>query len=492
MSSDPVEALPWYRTLAGRVAAAVVVLVLAALALFAYNLSALRALEPLAGDSIDELETLQWLFAAGSLGMGGLILVWIRALLDREARAGRGERLRAILDTTSDGIVTIDVRGIILEFNRTAERLFGWKADEIIGKNVSVLAASPHREDHDAYLERYLQTGERRIIGTERQVEGQHRDGTTFPISLRVSEMKVGGGRFFIGIVQDMRTQVERGRLLEATQDVVEELLASASELLATASEQASAAQQQSASVTETVVTVEQVNQTSSQAADRAKNVAESSREVDELGRAGRSSVHSAVQAIEDVKHRGESVAKNVLELAERAQTIGQIIGTVDEIAEQTNLLALNAAIEASRAGEHGRGFSVVAAEIKALARRSKDATVQVREILGEIQKATHTAVLAGEEGDKTMHQAVAEANEAGRTIDGLTDMIGRASDAAGQIAASAGQQATGMAQISQAMKDIDGALRDNLSSIKHVEEAASRLNKLSERLKALLADYDG
>jgi methyl-accepting chemotaxis protein len=197
------------------------------------------------------------------------------------------------------------------------------------------------------------------------------------------------------------------------------------------------------------------------------------------------------VNAIEGAQQRGESIARNVLELAERAQTIGQIIGTVDEIAEQTNLLALNAAIEASRAGEHGRGFSVVAAEVKALARRSKEATVQVREILGEIQKATNNAVLAGEQGDKTMHEAVVEAKEAGRTIDGLTETIARATDAASQIAASAGQQATGMAQISQAMKDIDGALRDNLSSIKHVEEAATRLNKLSERLSELLEDYD-
>jgi len=236
---------------------------------------------------------------------------------------------------------------------------------------------------------------------------------------------------------------------------------------------------------------VEEVDQTARQAAGRARDVADSSREVDEVGQAGRDAVHDAVEAIEDAQQRGESVAENVLELAERAQTIGQIIGTVDEIAEQTNLLALNAAIEASRAGEHGRGFGVVAAEVKALARRSKEATVQVREILGEIQRATNNAVLAGEQGDKTMRAAVREASEAGRTIDGLTETIARAAEAASQIAASAHQQATGMAQISQAMKDIDSALRDNLSSIKHVEEAAGRLESLSGRLSQLLEDVE-
>ena len=96
-----------------------------------------------------------------------------------------------------------------------------------------------------------------------------------------------------------------------------------------------------------------------------------------------------------------EATAENILALAEQAQAIGEIIATVNDIAEQTNLLALNAAIEASRAGEQGKGFAVVAGEVKALADQSKKATAQVRQILGEIQKATNTAVLSTEEGKR-------------------------------------------------------------------------------------------
>lgn len=486
--------VPFFATIGGRVAIVVAALVVLALALFVYDLSALGALRaqaPAAAEKIAELELLQWAFAAGAIGMGGLILYWVRALIAEESRAARDARLRAIVDSTSDGIVTIDERGIVLDVNRAAEDLFGYAESELVGRNVSTLMAPPHRERHDSYIERYLRTGEARIIGRERRLEGLHKDGHALPITLRVTELRASGAsRSFVGIVHDRRTEAERERLVESARDALSGVIGSAGELFSVATQQASAAEQQAASVAQTVVTVEEVSQTAVQAAERAKAVAESSRKVEELGHAGHTSVHDTVHAIEEAKARGESIARNVLDLAERAQTIGQIIASVDEIAEQTHLLALNAAIEASRAGEHGRGFSVVAAEVKALARRSKEATVQVREMLGEIQRATSSAVLAGEQGDKTMREAVRRASEAGEAIDALTEMIARAADAAAQISASAGQQATGMSQINQAMKDVDRALRDNLGSIKNIEREAASLNALSERIGALVAEH--
>src|SRR5207253_3710370 len=104
-----------------------------------------------------------------------------------------------------------------------------------------------------------------------------------------------------------------------------------------------------------------------------------------EVGKAGRKSGEDSGAALGTVREQVESTAENILALAEQAQAIGEIIATVNDIAEQTNLLALNAAIEASRAGEQGKGFSVVAGEVKVLADQSKKATAQVRQILGDI-----------------------------------------------------------------------------------------------------------
>jgi PAS domain S-box-containing protein len=112
-----------------------------------------------------------------------------------------------------DGIITIDERGIIASFNPAAERLFGYPASDMIGQNVRMLMPFPYREEHDSYLARYLQTGEPRIIGIGREVRGQRRDGTTFPIALAVSELHLDGRRLFTGIIHDL---TERIRMEEA------------------------------------------------------------------------------------------------------------------------------------------------------------------------------------------------------------------------------------------------------------------------------------
>lgn len=116
-------------------------------------------------------------------------------------------RLKAILDTTVDGIVTIDERGIIQSFNKAAERIFGYSAEEVIGKNVKILQPSPYREHHDQYISNYLSTGLRKIIGIGREVEGRRKNGSTFPLYLAISEARVGLERFFTGILRDLSEQ---------------------------------------------------------------------------------------------------------------------------------------------------------------------------------------------------------------------------------------------------------------------------------------------
>ena len=163
-----------------------------------------------------------------ALGIGiawvGERLLRSRALADQSTYAAlaREAHVQSILDTVPDAMVVIDVRGIMQSFSTAAARLFGYSADEVVGKNVSMLMPSPYREQHDGYLERYLRTGERRIIGIGRVVVGERKDGSTFPMELSVGEMKSGKDRFFTGFIRDLsERQKTESRLQELQSELV-------------------------------------------------------------------------------------------------------------------------------------------------------------------------------------------------------------------------------------------------------------------------------
>jgi two-component system sensor kinase FixL len=131
---------------------------------------------------------------------------------DREHAAGLGAReahLRSILDAVPDATVVIDEKGVIQSFSAAAERLFGHQQSMVVGKNVSMLMPSPYREEHDRYISRFLTTGEKRIIGIDRVVTGQRKDGSTFPMKLEVGEMKPAARRFFTGFIRDLTERQE-------------------------------------------------------------------------------------------------------------------------------------------------------------------------------------------------------------------------------------------------------------------------------------------
>ncbi len=156
----------------------------------------------------------------------------IAALGDRGARQSRiqqAERaqieakrrealIESILATVPDGLILINERGIIQSFSAAAERLFGYRADEVKGRNVSMLMPSPYREKHDSYIDRYLKSGERHIVGVGRVVRGQRKDGSTFPIELSVGEVRLDGEHLFTGFVRDLTERQEREQRMHEVQ----------------------------------------------------------------------------------------------------------------------------------------------------------------------------------------------------------------------------------------------------------------------------------
>ncbi|MCG5478916.1 methyl-accepting chemotaxis protein [Sinorhizobium alkalisoli] len=293
------------------------------------------------------------------------------------------------------------------------------------------------------------------------------------------------------GMIENERDDRERlEELLATISETAQHLSSSAAEILAGTTQQVEGMREQSSAVAETVASVDDVLQTAEQAAQRAQQVSASYETAVTVSSEGRKALDDTVTMMNTVNARTEAIAGDILSLAENSLEIGEIVSVVAEIADQTNLLALNAAIEASRAGEHGRGFNVVASEIRALADQSKSATTRVRRILTEIQKSTNAAVVGAEEGTKSVSRALDTVREAGDTIRQLESIIADSARSVAQIAASAGQQKAGMKQIHDAMHYIDQASSQNLSAIRQAEEAAKDLNELGSRLKHMLADH--
>ena len=287
------------------------------------------------------------------------------------------------------------------------------------------------------------------------------------------------------------------GRMVDSLRELTRQvsegaqvLAASANEILETTSQVAASAAQTAAAVSETSVTVQEVRQTVELASQKAKSVSESAQRVEDVAHTGREAVEEVVRGMQRIRDQVDAVAASILKLSEQSQAIGELIAAVNDLADQSNLLAVNAAIEAARAGEQGRGFAVVAQEVKSLAEQSKQATAQVRSILGEIQRATTAAVLAAEQGAKAVEAGVQQTAQAGDSIRVLGESIAEAAQAAVQIAASSQQQLVGVKQVAEAMESIKQASAQNAAGMRQAETATQNLTALGQRLRTIVGRY--
>ena len=291
-------------------------------------------------------------------------------------------------------------------------------------------------------------------------------------------------GNAFVRMMENLRRQI--GSMAEGATV----LGTAAGEIAASTAQLASGASESAAAVSQTTTTVEEVRQTAQLTSQKVKAVADSAQKAAQISHTGRKSTDEVVTGMERIRTQMESIAESMMRLSEQSQTIGQIIATVEDLSAQSNLLAVNAAIEAAKAGEHGKGFGVVAQEVKSLSEQSRQATDRVRTILGDIQKATTAAVMATEQGGKAVEAGSRQTELAGESIGTLATSVAEAAQAATQIAASSQQQLVGMEQVAGAMENIRQASTQNVASARQLEASARNLNELGQRLKHLVESY--
>ena len=272
--------------------------------------------------------------------------------------------------------------------------------------------------------------------------------------------------------------------------NVVNVLASSVSEITVTLSQVSSGATETSSAVSETTSTVEEVKQTVYLSNEKTKKVSTSSKESLEVAKIGQNATEESIEGMKDINTQMQAIAESILALSEQSQNISELIESVDNISEQSNLLAVNAAIEAAKAGEFGKGFSIVAQEIRNLSEQSKYATKQVRNILKDIQKATNTAVMTTEKGIKLVEKGVDDVSKAGEAIENLMENVNIAAQSVLQIETSSQQQLIGMDQVALAMEGINEASFQNVESMRQLEDATSNLQEMGQNLKKIIERY--
>jgi methyl-accepting chemotaxis protein len=274
------------------------------------------------------------------------------------------------------------------------------------------------------------------------------------------------------------------------TASVTGNLNAAAAEILASTQQQAAGTRQQAASVQQITSTMEEVRQSGAQISEKAQAVASVAETTSNSSISGLKAVQETNGTMEAIREQVEEVAENIVALSEKTQAVGEIIATVNDIAERSNLLALNAAIEAAAAGDQGNRFSVVANEIKNLADQAKESTVQVRTILGEIQKGINGSVMLTEEAVKRVETGKQQADVAEQTIRQMAETTLESVQAFQQIIGATTQQQIGFEQVTQGMQDIRQAASQTAASTVQLERAVSSLNAQSQQLRTAVGRY--
>ncbi len=286
------------------------------------------------------------------------------------------------------------------------------------------------------------------------------------------------------------RMQSALGALITSLADTTSQVASSAN-ILNVVSEQIASSSEGVASQTGTIATAsEEMAATSTGIAQNCNIAAESSKQGNEMAMEGAAVVQETVAGMNRITERVKETSATLEKLGSRSDQIGEIVGTIEDIADQTNLLALNAAIEAARAGEQGRGFAVVADEVRALAERTTKATKEIAQMIRAIQNETKLAVSSMEEGVHEVERGTEEASKSGAALDNILNQINAVSMEINQIATAAEEQTATTMEITNNIQQITEVVQMSASCSQDAASAAKNLLGQVEELQRLVGMF--
>lgn len=309
-------------------------------------------------------------------------------------------------------------------------------------------------------------------------------DLTAEPLEVRVYD-EVGRVNANLNrMLENLRSNADQN---QAHADVVNQATA---RLAASTKEQAAALQQQSTALQQTSVTLEELSQSANQISERSREVASRAEATAQAAGAGLESVRKSARSTAELVDQVQVVAERINALGEKTDAIRSIVLSVNDIAERSNVLALNAAILAAAAGSEGKGFTVVANEMKSLSDQCKEATVQVRDLLGEVERGIQASVVLIEEAGRRGSAGSTFTDEASVSIHQLNSQVHDGTIAFSQIVAATGQQKLAFDQVGEALLSIRQASQQSTATTQQLEETTRELYRLSGQLVKSIESY--
>lgn len=425
---------------------------------------------------------LPWCVALLVLGCFGVVNFRLRK--DTQRLRQQEERFALAVRGTDDGLWDWDVGTSEVYYAPRFKDMLGFRDDEF-PPVFSSFESHLHPEDRDRALQNL-----QRHVGHQGPFDMQYRlcakggDYRWFHARGQASWDAHGRPLRVAGSIRDITTMKEEEQQMRQGVAVLTSAIAQISASLA---QFASSAAETATSVQETAVTMAEVKQMATVTGQKAKELAANAQQTAWVSQTGEQTVQEVVGDMNRLREQMGIIALRVTRLSEQSQTIQEMINLINDVAEQSNLLSINAAIEAAKAGDYGKGFSVVAKEIQGLAGRSKQAAAQVRKTLSDIQQATTEASHVTEQGVAAATGGVQRSVEAGDAIHILAQNITESTDTVTQITNGSNQQLRGIEQVALALENIRNASVQNVNGIRQIERAAQDLQQLGQTLTRIL-----
>lgn len=261
----------------------------------------------------------------------------------------------------------------------------------------------------------------------------------------------------------------------------------SSDDIAAKVERQEAVANEQASSVGQTTSTVDLLGETSRRSAIQAEESTKSASTALSLAETGAQTVEQTRVGMESLKERVKEIAEQIINLSEQTEQIAGVSELVGDLANQTNMLALNAAVEAARAGEYGRGFGVVAGEIRKLADQSRKSADKINNLVTDVQAAMNSAVMVTDEGKKTAESSIELALDTAESFIGVKDAVNKVFDNTSEISNAAKQQAVGIQEILAAVNALNLGAMDTAADMEEVKNSTVQLKKSTEELKAIV-----